>query len=110
MFIKRYLGPTFIYNKITTKIIIYDHNADRVDYPISILKDPESYKFIDGSAFHLYGGSISNLSNVHNAFPNKNLYFTEQWIGAPGNFPEDLKWHIRELIIGATKNWCKNVL
>ncbi len=110
VFIKRNLGPVFVANAISTKIIIYDHNADRVDYPISILKDAQAYKYIDGSAFHLYGGSISNLSNVHNAFPNKNLYFTEQWIGAPGNFPEDLKWHIRQLIIGATRNWCKNVL
>ena len=40
----------------------------------------------------------------------RNLYFTEQWVGAPGNFSEDLKWHVRELIIGATRNWCKNVI
>jgi glucosylceramidase len=39
VFIKRNLGPVFVANAISTKIIIYDHNADRVDYPISILKD-----------------------------------------------------------------------
>jgi len=58
----------------------------------------------------LYGGDISALSTVHNAHPDKNLYFTEQWIGAPGNFSSDLSWHIRELIVGATRNWSRNVL
>jgi glucosylceramidase len=47
---------------------------------------------------------------VHEAFPNKNLYFTEQWVGAPGNLTGDLAWHVRTLIIGATRNWCRNVL
>ena len=38
-FIKNHLGPKFEANNINTKIIIYDHNADRTDYPISILND-----------------------------------------------------------------------
>lgn len=109
-FIKQSLGPVFEEHGIKTKIIIYDHNADRVDYPMSILNDPEANQYVDGSAFHLYGGQIDALSGLHNAHPDKNLYFTEQWIGAPSNFGGDLRWHIRELIIGATRNWCKNVL
>ncbi|GAA5043390.1 glucosylceramidase [Marivirga lumbricoides] len=109
-FIKNHLGPAFEKEGLATKIIIYDHNADRPDYPISILDDPEANKYIDGSAFHLYGGEIEALSEVHAAHPDKNLYFTEQWIGAPGDFPENLQWHTRELIIGATRNWCKTVL
>ncbi|AHM63355.1 O-glycosyl hydrolase [Flammeovirgaceae bacterium 311] len=110
IFIKNHLGPAFEAANIDTKIIIYDHNADRPDYPITILNDPEAKKYVDGSAFHLYGGSIDALSQVHNAHPDKNIYFTEQWIGAPGNFPEDLAWHTRELIIGATRNWSRTVL
>jgi len=110
IFIKNHLGPAFKAAGITTKIIIYDHNADRPDYPISILDDPEAKQYIDGSAFHLYGGEIEALSEVHEAHPDKNLYFTEQWIGAPGNFGGDLAWHIRELIIGAPRNWTKTVL
>jgi glucosylceramidase len=66
--------------------------------------------YIDGSAFHLYGGQISALSQVHNAHPDKNVYFTEQWIQAPGDFPSDLRWHVRELIVGASRNWSKTVL
>lgn len=109
-FIKTALGPAFETADISTKIIIYDHNADHTDYPISILDDAEARKYIDGSAFHLYGGDINNLIKVHNAHPDKSLYFTEQWIGAPGNFGEDLLWHTRNLIIGAPRNWCRNVL
>ena len=109
-FVKNHLGPAFAEAGLETKIIIYDHNADRPDYPISILNDPEANQYIDGSAFHLYGGDISALSAVHEAHPDKNLYFTEQWIGAPANFGGDLNWHIRELIVGASRNWSRNVL
>lgn len=109
-FIKFHLGPKFEANGINTKIIIYDHNADRPDYPISILDDPEAKKYIDGSAFHLYGGNITALSEVHKAHPDKNLYFTEQWVGAPGNLPGDLAWHTKNLTIGAPRNWAKTVL
>jgi len=109
-FIKKSLGPAFEAAGIKTKIIVYDHNADRIDYPLQILNDPEAAKYVDGSAFHLYGGTIEELSKVHNAFPNKNLYFTEQWVGAPGNLAGDLTWHVRTLIIGGTRNWCRNVL
>jgi glucosylceramidase len=47
---------------------------------------------------------------VHNAYPSKNAYFTEQWVGGPSNFSGDLSWHVKNLIIGATRNWSKNVI
>ncbi len=109
-FIKNNLGPAFRQEDISTKIIVYDHNADKPEYPIEILNDPAARAYVAGSAFHLYGGSISALSQVHNAYPDKGVYFTEQWVGGPGNFGEDLKWHTENLIIGATRNWSKNVL
>jgi glucosylceramidase len=77
---------------------------------MSILKDTSVSKFVDGSAFHLYGGNINDVGNVHYAYPTKNLYFTEYWVGAPGNFASDIPWHIKNLIIGAPLNWCRNVL
>jgi len=109
-FIKTALGPAFKNAGINTKIILYDHNADKPEYPISILNDAEAKQYVDGSAFHLYGGDINALTKVHDAHPDRNLYFTEQWVGGPGNFAEDLKWHVSTLIIGATRNWSKNVL
>ncbi len=104
------LGPAFRDAEIKTKIIVYDHNADRPDYPIAVLNDSLANPFIDGSAFHLYGGKIEALMEVHQAHPDKNLYFTEQWIGAPGNLAGDLPWHIKNLVIGASRNWAKTVL
>ncbi len=110
IFVRDHLGPAFKAAGIKTKIIIYDHNADRPDYPISILNDPEAKKYIDGSAFHLYGGKIEALSEVHNAHPDKHLYFTEQWVGGPGNYKKDIFEHIQNLIIGASRNWSRTVI
>ncbi len=111
-FVKNHLGPAFRDANITTRIIIFDHNCDHPGYPITVLNDPDARQYIDGSAFHLYGGDISALSTVHNAFPDKNIFFTEQWVGgsSTNNFAADLKWHVKNLIIGAPLNWSKNVL
>lgn len=109
-FIKNNLGPALQTAGINVKIIIYDHNCDKPEYPIAVLNDAGANQFIDGSAFHLYGGDISALSTVHNAFPNKNVYFTEQWTSSDGNFGGDLKWHVKNVIIGSMRNWSKNAL
>ncbi|OQY96627.1 MAG: glucosylceramidase [Sphingobacteriales bacterium UTBCD1] len=109
-FIKNSLGPAFHNAGITTKIIIWDHNCNNPGYPITILSDPAANSFIDGSAFHLYEGDISALSTVHTAFPDKNLYFTEQWTGANEPFDGTLKWHIKNVIIGSVLNWSKVAL
>ncbi|GGB17479.1 MULTISPECIES: glycoside hydrolase family 30 beta sandwich domain-containing protein [Mucilaginibacter] len=109
-FIKNNLGPQIRAAGFQTKIIAYDHNTDRIDYPETVLADGGANPYVDGSAFHLYAGNISSLTDVHNAYPNKNVYFTEQWVGAPSNFGGDLSWHVNTLIIGATRNWSRNVL
>jgi len=110
-FVKNNLGPAFKAAGITTKILVYDHNADRPDYPITILDDPGAAKYIDGSAFHLYGGKIESLNDVHNAHPDKNIYFTEQMVV---QFHDTARMIIAApvgtIIIGATRNWCRNVL
>lgn len=110
IFVKDHLGPAFKKAGIKTKIIIYDHNCDKPEYPISILDDPQAKQYIDGSAFHLYGGKIEAMSKVHDAHPDKNLYFTEQWVGAPGNMKHDIQEHVRNLIIGASRNWSRTVI
>jgi len=109
-FIKNNIGPALQAAGLTTKIIIYDHNLDQPDYPISILNDAQAKPYIDGSAFHLYAGSIGNLLQVRNAHPDKNLYFTEQYTATTGDFAGDLNWHVENLIVGATRNYSRNVL
>jgi glucosylceramidase len=110
-FIKNNIGPAFAAAGITTKIIAYDHNPDRADYPLAVLGDAAARPYVEGSAFHNYGGSLDNaLTQLHNAYPSKGLYFTEFWTRAPGNLLTDFPNHVRELEIGAPRNWAKNVL
>jgi glucosylceramidase len=108
-FINSQLGPQMNaagYGSI--KIIAYDHNCDHPDYPTAVLNGSA---YVDGAAFHLYdqGANVNNMTVVHNA-TNKNIYFTEQYMGAGGSFYWDFKWHMEKIAIGATKNWAKTVL
>lgn len=109
-FIKNHLGPAFQAATIDTKIIIYDHNCDKPDYPISVLNDAAAKSFISGSAFHLYAGDISALTTVRNAHPDKDLYFTEQYTPSTGDFSGDLKWHLKNVVVGSMRNWSKTAL
>lgn len=104
-FIKNHLGPAFQAAGLATKIVVWDHNCDNPAYPIAILDDPAAKPFVAGSAFHLYGGDISALSQVHNAHPDKALYFTEQWTGSNGTFDGDFQWHVKNVMIGSMRNW-----
>jgi glucosylceramidase len=109
-FVKNNLGPAFRNAGLRTKIIVFDHNCDHPEYPIEILNDQHARTYVDGSAFHLYLGEVDALSEVHDAHPDKNIYFTEQWTSGKGKFDEDLRWHTKNLIVGATRNWSRNVL
>ena len=109
-FIKNHLGPAFRAAGIATKIVIWDHNCDKPEYPLDILNDPAAKAFVAGSAFHLYGGEVSALSQVHDAHPDKALYFTEQWTGSNSQFDGDLAWHTKNVIIGTMRNWSRIAL
>ncbi len=110
-FIKNYLGPAFVNNNIQTKIIIYDHNWDRPEYPLEILNDVDARNYIDGTAWHCYGGEYVNQSTVYNSYPSKNIYFTEcSGGGWDTDFASVLTWNFENLFIGATRHWARTVL
>jgi glucosylceramidase len=111
-FIRDDFGAALAKAGLTTKIILYDHNCDRPDYPLTILQDPAANKYVDGSGFHLYGGTIDALTKVHEAFPAKNLYFTEQMVidEKSGKPTTNIDEPVQLIIIGATRNWSRNVL
>ena len=81
-FIKNALKPAFIEAGITTKILAYDHNWDRKDYPLTVLE--KAGDAVDGVAWHVYGGNVISQTEVYRAYPNKDVYFTEasggEWI------------------------------
>ncbi|MFK7807369.1 MAG: glucan endo-1,6-beta-glucosidase, partial [Saprospiraceae bacterium] len=56
VFIRDHLGPQLEANNIDTKIIIYDHNWDDINYPLDILSDETAKGYIEGTAFHCYAG------------------------------------------------------
>jgi len=109
-FVGNFLGPAFTAFGINTKIVVFDHNCDHPEYPISILDNARAKRYINGTAFHLYLGDITALSKVHDAHPDRNIYFTEQWTSGKGDFGGDLKWHVKNVIVGATRNWSRTVL
>ncbi len=109
-FIAKNLGPAFQKAEIHTKILLYDHNPDVPSYPLSILADADASKYVDGTAFHLYGGEASTLTDVHDEYPNKNLYMTEQSITGGRRGPLDIAASVGRVLIGATRNWSRNVL
>ncbi len=110
-FIREHLGPAFKAAGIRTKIILYDHNCDVPEYATSILKDAAASAFVDGSGFHLYGGEITAMSAVHDAFPKKNLYFTEFMAVEPTESGRiTITKPVVGTFIGALQNWSKNVV
>jgi glucosylceramidase len=110
-FIAKHLGPAFEKAEIPTKILLYDHNPDVPSYPLSILGNPAASKYVDGTAFHLYGGQASVLTQVQDAYPKKNLYLTEQSVTARrGEGPLGIAEPVSRVMIDATRNWSRNVL
>jgi glucosylceramidase len=84
-FLKNHLGPTMKREGLADKkIIAWDHNRDLVyQRAQTILADPQAARYVWGIGFHWYepwsGGDpmFDNVKLVHEAFPNKNLIFTE---------------------------------
>lgn len=104
--INDYIGPKLRGAGFNCKIICFDHNCDNTAYPIYVANNSS---YVDGSAFHKYSGDISAMTTVKNA-TNKNVYFTEQFIGVGGSFSGDLSWHMQNIIIGSMNNWAKTAL
>ena len=105
-FVNNYLGPqleTAGFGDV--KIICYDHNCDNTEFPIYVSQS----SYVDGSAFHLYAGDISAMTDVYHR-TGKGVYFTEQYTGVGGDFQGDFSWHLRNVLIGAPNNYSKTVL
>lgn len=84
-FLKNNLGPTLEKSGLASKkIIVWDHNRDLMfQRAATIFDDPVASKYAWGMGFHWYenwsGGQqmYENVKKVHEAYPTKNLIFTE---------------------------------
>jgi glucosylceramidase len=109
-FIKHHLGPALWKAGLNeVELFCWDHNCDVPEYPLEVFADAEARRYLTGSAWHLYGGDISALSEVHQLYPDMKLYFTEQWVGSDGQFGGDLMWHVKNVLIGSLRNWSRVV-
>lgn len=109
-FVGRHLGPVLEGAGIQTLILDWDHNWDEPNSPLAALADPVAARYIDGVAWHCYGGDVGAQSAVHDAHPTKDTFFTEcsggEWAPA---FADNLKWLASTLIVGTTRNWARGV-
>ena len=115
-FIKWAIGPAFAAAGLQTKVLVFDHNYSydgdygQQDYPVHIFEDPEAGRYVHGSAWHNYGGSVSVLDGVHERFPDKEIYFTEASIGTWNYSFEDCLIHdFRDIFLGTLGRWGKGV-
>lgn len=112
-FIKEHLGPLLEKEGLNKQVavMLFDHNWNSPEYPISILDDSLIAKYTAGAAFHCYEGAVGAMTKVHEAHPEKGLYFTECSGGtwAPA-FADNLQYMVGQLLIGTTNNWSKNAL
>lgn len=124
------LGPMLKRESPATKILGYDHNwathpddvantpagqDPETDYASQLLSSKAS-KWIAGTAFHCYYGDPSAQTELHNQFPNKDIWFTE-CSGSHGVddppakfFRDTLTWHARTVTLGVTRNWAKTAV
>ena len=84
-FLKKYLGPTMQKGGLgSKKIVVWDHNRDLMNQRANVIfDDPEASKYAWGMGFHWYEtwageqSMFDNVRKVHEAYPTKNLLFTE---------------------------------
>jgi glucosylceramidase len=109
--IGRHVGPVLRSRGLKTQILDYDHNWDNPEMPWIVLSDPLARKYISGVAWHCYEGDVPAQSQVRDAFPDKEVWFTEcsggNW--AP-KFGETLGWMTEKLIIGSSNHWSRGTL
>jgi len=108
-FVKSYLGPRFRMEGVSTKIWILDHNYNLWGRAIDELSDAGVYESVDGIAWHGYAGEPAAMTRVHDAFPQKNAYWTEggPYIDSPGYQTEWAQW--AQTFNGIANNWARSI-
>ena len=108
-FVKDHLGPVLRGAGLKTKIWVLDHNYNLWGRAIAELSDPKAYEYIDGIAWHPYVGAATAMTRVHEAFPQKNAYWTEGGpdVTAPDYGTDWAKWG--EVFNGVLNNWSRSI-
>lgn len=107
-FLRDHLGPEFQKAGLKTRILIFDHNWDLIDYPIAVLGDPNAARVAAGIATHCYGGSATAQDELHQRFPNEEIWMTE-CSGGDWQKGKILQQQV-QLVINVTRHWAKSVI
>jgi len=124
------VGPALRAAGLRTRILAYDHNwtthpgdiastppgeDPETDYPYEVLAGPAA-RWVAGTAYHCYSGDPSAQTALHDAYPDKGIWFTE-CSGSHGPtdppakfFRDTLTFHARNVTIGTTRNWAKTAI
>lgn len=109
--IGKHLGPLLKASGRDIRILDWDHNWDMPEEPTAVLSDPEASAYVDGVAWHCYGGDIAAQSQVRDRFRSKSVYLTEcsggDWEPVRSG---GMTMLARQLIIGGTRHWARGVL
>jgi glucosylceramidase len=108
-FAAKYLSPAIRKAGLPTKIWVLDHNYALWGRALDELSDPSVYEAVDGIAWHGYVGEPSAMTKVHEAFPNKNAYWTE---GGPDITQPDYQtdWtNWAGTFNGILNNWARSI-
>lgn len=108
IFLRENLGPAFRKARLNTKIMIFDHNWDLMEFPMAVLGDPKAASFAAGTATHCYGGDPAAQTALHEHFPALDIWMTE-CSGGEWQKGRLLEQGAR-LIISSTRNWAKSVV
>jgi glucosylceramidase len=108
-FAAKFLAPAIRKAGLSAKIWIVDHNYSLWGRAIDELSDPSVYEAVDGVAWHGYVGEPTAMTRVHDAFPNKNAYWTEGGpdITQPDYQTDYTKW--ADQFNGILNNWARSI-
>lgn len=112
---------------LSTKLLGYDHNwalhpndtgppddPANPEYAGALLDDPTARRYLAGTAYHCYFGDPARQSELHEAYPREDVYFTEcsgtQSQDPATTFADTPHWHTRYLTVGAVRHWAKTVI
>jgi glucosylceramidase len=109
-FVKKHLGPGLQQASLNTKIWMLDHNYNLWGRVMDELSDPEFNKYVEGVAWHAYGGTPDAMTRVHDAYPAKSTYWTEGGpdFNSPDYATDWAKWSLT--FTGILRNWARCIV
>jgi glucosylceramidase len=108
-FVRYFLGPMLKKHELDTLIWFIDHNPNLWGRALASLNEPDFRQFVDGVAWHTYGGDAYRMAQVHDAYPDKGAHWTEG--GSDVTDPNYARDHVRwgQSITSSLRNRCSSI-